>query len=238
MISQSHDIYAAARNNAQWCDAMCRAHGTPGVFGERVWSSERRTPPLYPDAVTLTQGATAGEVLGEIDRDAPGCSVKDSFGQLDLSADGFDVLFEARWLHRPAVLIAPVSPDDVTWRPVRTARSLAAWATAWRDGDDSLAGLFRPELLADRATTVLAGTAKDGRTVAGAVVTRSESVVGVSNLFGSDGDLDSAWAGCLATVAHLWPGMPVVGYEHGDSLAAATRQGCVPGGVLRVWLAA
>ncbi|MFE7772724.1 hypothetical protein ACFU5O_02255 [Streptomyces sp. NPDC057445] len=231
-------ITVSARNNAEWCDAMCRAHGNPGVFGERAWTSERRTPPLYPDAVTLAPDATAREVLEEIDREAPGCSVKDSFGRLDLSADGFDVLFEARWIYRPATLAAPAAPDDVVWRPVRTAGNLAAWAVAWSDGDEDLAGLFRPELLEDRATTVLAGTTDGGtRTVAGAVVSRSSSVVGISNLFGTDADLERAWAGCLATVTRFWPGTPVVGYEDGDSLTEAIRQGCVPGAPLRVWLA-
>ncbi|MGW2559894.1 hypothetical protein ACWCXB_11735 [Streptomyces sp. NPDC001514] len=232
-------IAASARNNAEWCDAMCRAHGTPGVFGERAWTSDRRTPPLYPDAVTLSPYATAREVLDGIDRTAPGCSVKDSFGRLDLSADGFDVLFEARWIHRPATLAAPVAPSDVSWRPVRTVRGLAAWEEAWSGGDESLAGLFRPELLADRATTVLAGTTDRGtRTVAGAVVSRSDSVIGVSNVFAAgDADLDRAWSGCIATVARLWPGIPVVGYEQGDALEAAMRQGCVPGATLRVWLA-
>ncbi|MFC5804297.1 hypothetical protein [Streptomyces formicae] len=275
-------ITASARNNAEWCDTMCRAHGSPGIFGERAWTSERRTPPLYPDAVTLSPLATAREVLDGIDRETPGCSVKDSFGHLDLSAEGFDVLFEARWIHRPAALAAPVAPDGVVWRPVRAVRDLAAWEAAWSGGDESLTGLFRPELLADRATTVLAATADRGtRIVAGAVVSRSGSVIGISNLFatgpdsgpdsgsdsgsrsgsgsgsgrdsgsdpGSDSGssrsgssrsatgLDRAWAGCLATVARVWPGIPVVGYESGDSLAAAADQGCVPGGTLRVWLA-
>lgn len=232
MISES------ARNNAEWCHAMCRAHGIPTAFGERAWTSERRTPPLYPDAVTLAPDATVHDVLTEIDRETPGCSVKDSFGRLDLSADGFDVLFEARWIHRPATLAAPVAPDDVVWRPLRTPKGLAAWEAAWSGGDADLAGLFRPELLADRATTFLAGTTDGGaRTVAGAVVSRSDCVVGVSNVFGTDGDLDRAWAGCLAAVAHFWPGLPVVGYEQGDDLGAAVQQGFIPGAPLRVWLA-
>ncbi|MFD7614349.1 hypothetical protein [Streptomyces sp. NPDC059828] len=234
-------IADAARNNAEWCDAMCRAHGISGVFGERAWTSEFRTPPLYPDAVTLSPGAAAQDVLDGIDRAAPGCSVKDSFGRLDLSSDGFEVIIEARWIHRPATLATPVAPAGVVWRPVRTTSGLAQWAAAWAGGDGDMAGIFRPELLTDRATTVLAGTteAAEGgrRTVAGAVVSRSASVLGVSNLFAVDGDLDRAWAGCLAAVARLWPGMPVVGWEAGESLDAAMGQGCLPGQELRVWLA-
>jgi len=39
---------------AEWCDALCRTHGIAGQFGMDFWSSSRRTPPYYPDAVTLS----------------------------------------------------------------------------------------------------------------------------------------------------------------------------------------
>ncbi len=29
-------VAAAARDNAEWCDAMCRAHGSPGTFADRA----------------------------------------------------------------------------------------------------------------------------------------------------------------------------------------------------------
>ncbi|MFJ6948211.1 hypothetical protein ACISU4_26815, partial [Streptomyces wuyuanensis] len=157
---------------------------------------------------------------------------------LYLAAGGFDLAGGAACSPAPARRAPRPAPDDVVWRPVRTAPDLDRWEAAWSGGDEALAGLFRPGLLSDRAVTVLAGTADDGgRTVAGAVVSRSDSVVGLSNVFAADGDLDRAWSGCLATVARLWPGMPVVGYEHGEDLSAAARQGCVPGPELRVWLA-
>ncbi|MEU7277367.1 hypothetical protein AB0A69_01010 [Streptomyces sp. NPDC045431] len=237
---------AAARNNAEWCDAMCRAHGLPGgTFGDRAWTHPRRTPPYYPDAVTLAPGASDTEIramLDAVDRSTPGCSVKDSFAELDLTPHGFEVLFEGQWIHRPAALAAP-GPVTRAWEPVETVAELAAWQTAWNGGDRM--DLFRPALLADPATTVLAGRAGDGRIVAGAVVSRTAAtatatadataattgVVGVSNLFGPD-----AWPGCLAAIADRWPGMPVVGYEHGDDLAAALRHGFKATGPLRVWL--
>ncbi|MEV6396745.1 hypothetical protein AB0M39_18485 [Streptomyces sp. NPDC051907] len=238
-------VRTAARNNAEWCDAMCRSHGLPGAFGDRAWTSARRTPMLYPDAVTLAADASQRDVVDGIDTSAPGCSVKDSFASLDLADDGFEVLFEAEWLYRPATLAAPMAPRGVEWTRVLHAQELTAWATAW-DGGQGLTGLFRPELLADPATSVLAGYDGDGRVVAGAVASKGRDAVGVSNLFsaadgagdGSDGEgLDGAWAGCLAAVAHRWPGVPVVGYEQGEDLDAAVRQGCVPVGPLRVWLA-
>lgn len=45
-------IIDAVRNNAEWCQAMCAAHGHPGTFGARAWTSTRRTPLSYPDAVS------------------------------------------------------------------------------------------------------------------------------------------------------------------------------------------
>lgn len=230
------DLGRSARNNAAWCAAMCRAHGLPGgTVDARAWTSPRRTPPYYPDAVTLAPGLTprdVRDVLDAVDRRAPGCSVKDSFAELDLTGHGFTLLFEAQWIHRPADLPAPAepAPGEAAWQPVRTPAALAAWETAWSDGDPS--GLFRPALLDDPSTTVLAGHAPDGRIVSGAVVSHAAGVAGVSNLFGGA----AAWPGCLAAIAARLPGTPVVGYEHGDDLDAALRHGFTATGPLRVWL--
>ncbi|MFP1627258.1 hypothetical protein ACLB9X_19260 [Streptomyces sp. 5K101] len=222
----------AAHNNAAWCETMCRAHGLPGAFAPRAWTNPRRTPPLYPDAVTLTPDASAADALAGIDTASPGASVKDSFACLDLTAAGFELLFEAQWLYRPAGLPAPAAQQE--WSPVATAAELAEWATAW-DGGRGLDGVFRTELLSDPATTVLVARDGDGRVSAGAVLSTSPGAAGISNLFTSDDDLDAAWAGCVSAVTARCPDVPVVGYEHGDDLAAALATGCEPAGDLRVW---
>ena len=84
-------VELAARNNAEWCDAFCGG----GVFDDRLWSSPQRTPPFYPDAVTLVPGVSADEILARVDA-GEGCSVKDSF--CDVELPGFEVLFDAVWL--------------------------------------------------------------------------------------------------------------------------------------------
>ncbi|MFG3505983.1 hypothetical protein ACGF5F_10765 [Streptomyces sp. NPDC047821] len=232
MTSSGPWARAAARNNAEWCAALCRAHGLgAGTFGDLAWSHPRRTPPYYPDAVTLAPGAAPHDVLAGIDRAVPGASVKDSFATLDLTGHGFAPLFDARWIHRPADAPAPPPTGAAPWEPVRTAAELAAWEAAWSDGAPM--DLFRPALLADPATTVLAGRAPDGGIVAGAVASRGTApdVVGLSNVFGTD-----PWPGCLTAVSRLWPGTPVVGYEHGDDLTAALRHGFTATGPLRVWV--
>ncbi|MFB9555093.1 hypothetical protein [Streptomyces roseoviridis] len=223
---------AAVRNNADWCETMCRAHGLPGAFGPRAWSNPRRTPLYYPDAVTLTADASAEDVLTGIDRTTPGASVKDSHARLDLAAAGFRPLFDAQWIARPAG--RPVPPVTAGSRPVRTPAELAAWALAWSGGDADEAALFRPGLLADPATTIVATYAADGRVLAGAVLTDSAGVTGVSNVFTTDGvPLSTAWAAALATAA---PDRPVVGYESGDDLDAALAEGFETVGTLTVWL--
>ncbi|WP_328536901.1 GNAT family N-acetyltransferase [Streptomyces sp. NBC_00344] len=231
----SAGVREAARNNAEWCDLLCRTHGVRGEFTPMAWTSAERTPPFYPDAVTLSPGTSAADVLTGIDTAGPGASVKDSFADLDLSADGFNVLFDARWIHRPATLPTPPATGGVRWSVVRTPEELARWEDAW---DGGAKGLFLPGLLADEGTVVLAGRAGE-ELVAGAVATRSAAAVGVSNLFALDeGAVDAAWSGCVTAVARLFPGTPIVGYESGDDLTAALRHGFEDLGPLRVWLKA
>ncbi|MFJ9826239.1 hypothetical protein ACIRSU_17970 [Streptomyces sp. NPDC101160] len=214
---------------------MCRAHGLAGAFGPRAWSSPRRTPLYYPDAVTLAPDADAGELLDAIDSTA-GASVKDSYARFDpalLDGAGFIQLFEAQWIHRPAGL--PVRGEAADVRAVRTPAELAAWALAWSEGDARDAALFRPELLDDPTTTIVATHAPDGRILGGAVLTDSAGVTGVSNVFTVD-DLPAAhaWSAALTLAS---PDRPVVGYESGEDLEPALEAGFGTLGPLRVWLA-
>jgi hypothetical protein len=161
----------AARNNAEWCDVVCRTHRVETSFDHDAWLALHRSPPLYPDAVTLTDQAGSG-ILRRIDSSS-GCSVKDSFAALDLSPHGFDVLFDAEWIHRPAP--RPTANDSLTWHLVRTPEELQAWATAHGGG-----AVFRTTLLHDLNVAIVA--AWDGDTVAaGAIGHRGTAAVGISN---------------------------------------------------------
>jgi hypothetical protein len=226
-------VRAAARNNAEWCATTSRSHGVAGDFGAQAWTAPARTPLFYPDAVTLVPGADRAELVARIDTAAAGASVKDSFADLDLVDAGFGVLFEAQWIHRPAS--APTTTSELAWTVVGTPDKLRAWALAWDNGGGN-ADLFRPALLDDPATFVLAGQSLDGRLVAGAVASRSDQVVGISNVFALDGGRDAAWPVVLEAAHELFPALPLVGYEQGDDLTVAARHGFEPVGPLRVWL--
>ncbi|WP_338780521.1 hypothetical protein [Streptomyces sp. DG1A-41] len=236
--SQQFLVRAAARNNAEWCAVMCRAHGVAGEFGGEAWAAAGRAPLFYPDAVTLEPGADPDALVARVDLGSPGASVKDSFADLDLAGAGFRVLFEAQWIHRPAgadVLAGSSDTPDLAWDVVGDPDTLRAWALAW-DGGAGNAGLFRDGLLDDPETFLILGRAGDGHVVAGAVAGRGEHVVGVSNVFGRDGGPDAAWPVVLHALDWLFPTLPVVGYESGDDLETAVRHGFEPVGPLRVWL--
>ena len=49
----------AARNNAALCDAVCAAHGAGGELFDTHWLTRGRTPPRYPNLVTLTDAIDA-----------------------------------------------------------------------------------------------------------------------------------------------------------------------------------
>ncbi|MFR9757989.1 hypothetical protein [Streptomyces sp. TR06-5] len=214
---------------------MSRSHGVSGAFGEQAWAAPARTPPYYPDAVTLVPDADPAALTARIDA-APGASVKDSFADLDLAEAGFRVLFDAQWIHRPPA--AATAASGLAGDVVVCPEALSAWALA-REGGDGGVDLFRPELLDDPGTFVLAGRSADGRVVAGAVASRSDGVLGVSNVFAAPhGGPGTAWPVVLETVNRLFPALPVVGYEHGDALVDAVRHGFGPIGPLRVWIRA
>ncbi|WP_034087783.1 hypothetical protein [Streptacidiphilus albus] len=227
-------VLAAARNNADWCAAVSRSHGLPGAFGEAVWTSSDRTPPYYPDAVTLHPGAVPADFLPRIDTASPGCSVKDSFAALELTPDGFTELFSAQWIHRPAGVPVPATPR-LRAEPVRSAGTLEAWQAAWH-GEGEAPDVFRPALLADATVLVLA-VHQGEALVGGAVLNSGAGLVGLSNLFATDDADEAEVRSCvLRAAAGHFPGLPVVGYEHGGALAAALDSGFSAIGPLRIWL--
>jgi hypothetical protein len=247
----------AAGNNAAWCHAVCKAHGGEGEWGEGWWRNRLPSPLFYPNLVTLTPGPAEAQVAAvrELLRAGlPGeFGVKDSFGALDLSPLGFRVLFEAEWLGRPAG--GPEAPE-ASVRRVTTEAELAAWEAGWQGGASG-PRLFLPKLLEDPEIAFL-GVWDGGGVVAGLAVNRSrrgfqphttddgrpttddrrrETVVGVSNIFLPAENGERWRAALLGAAEAVFPGLPLVGYEHGADLRAMQALGFESLGGLRVWTA-
>jgi hypothetical protein len=231
-MTASRVVRVAARNNAEWCDAFCRTYAIDGHFDAESWTSRQRTPPLYPDAVTLAPGVTPDRLLSRMDA-SDGCSLKDSFADLDLTAEGFRPLFYGEWLLWDDPADAPAAASG-GWSVVQTRERLGEWESAWGRPPER-PGFFRPALLANATIAVIARSDGD-RIVAGAVANRSAEAIGLSNVFARDGDRGSAWSEAARAARARWGAMPVLGYDSGAGLEDAHRAGFESIGELAVWL--
>jgi hypothetical protein len=228
------------RNNAEWCDVVCGAHGASGEFHDDIWITRAIVPRFYPNAITLNDSTPA--VLTAIDqlladhRMPRTWALKDSFAALDLTSRGFALLFESEWIYLEN--IEHLKPgDDIRWGSIRTAASLTEWERAWcaANRDTSSARVFLPSLLDDERVAFVAGY-RGERIVAGAVANRSDGVVGWSNWFSIEPALArDAVEGSLAAIAKVFPNHPIVGYEHGEALSIVHELGFARIGRLRIW---
>jgi hypothetical protein len=219
----------------------CSAHAALGEFVAGAWINRRPAPRFHPNLVTLGRPQDEGahrDALRAL-RTAPPArnwAVKDSFAALDLGQLGFDLLFDACWVHRPGGAFDRAAPDCRVLR-VTSAAALAAWEHAWRGGSaEPRERLFRPALLTGSDHAVIA-LVRDGAIVAGCIASRSDGVLGIGNLFAPAEDDGALRAACLAAATRVAPGSPLVGYEHGESLARMTELGFGTIGPLRVWQA-
>ena len=238
-------VELAARNNAIWCDTLCRAHGSFGEFLEPAWLNRHPVPRFYPNLVTLTsQRHTTAQLalIQDLAGSLPGTwAVKDSFCELGLDALAFKVVFEATWLWLAPSALLPVGPDHgIQWVRLQDGSKLAKWETAWNSSpaDDSSTRqprLFLPALLADPNIAFIAAL-QGSEMIAGAIANRTDHVVGLSNVFTPPDDSVSFWAGCVAAARDSFPGLPLVDYEHGPDLVLAEAVGFEKLQTLRVWI--
>jgi hypothetical protein len=186
---------------------------------------------MYPDAVTLTHDVSPEALLSRIDRTA-GCSIKDSFSALDLTAAGFRVLFDAQWFWRPAA--PPPAAGALRWERVDQPDNLRAWAIEHGGGPT-----FSPALLDEPSVTILAGRDRGGALVTGAVSTEGDEAIGISNVFALDDEVlgfAEAFASATAAITERFPDRRIVGYLSTDLLRAAEAAGFETIGPLRIWL--
>jgi hypothetical protein len=229
-------IVLAARNNAFWCEAVARSHGVACTTDDLAWTASTRTPPYYPDAVTLSPDAGEYDVLARVD-DSDGCSVKDSWSRLDLSMEDFARLVVGEWVWLdPSV--TPAAPSGATWHRVDSAAAMADWVRAWASDPDAEA-ILRPSLLDERGVHVLGARASDDPAapfVTGAVANVTGEVAGIGNVFSRDDDEELAWCAAARAARAVVGGIPLVGWEAGAGLDAAVAAGCERLGPLTVWL--
>ena len=233
----------AVLDNVEWCDLVCRSVDVSTGRTDRLWWCHDDAPPLYPDVITASADVPYDALAALLD-DRPACTVKDSFASLDLSGDGFVVLFDATWVVRAAGVPELADPG---WELMVEPDDLAAWEDGWRSGGGVSGGLS-PALLHGAPVSFLAERS-EGRIIGGAVAHHAGGVLGMSNVFRADeaGETDDAdaaraadgvaslWQRASSAVSWLAPELGVVGYERGLALDALLEVGFRPAGQLRVW---
>ncbi len=232
---------AAARNNAAWCDAVCRAAGASPESTATLWRS-RTSPPYFPNIITLEPGTPIAEVEAAV-RTCSGSGdelgIKDSFHALDVSHLGFTKRFDARWIWRD-----PERPSQeaqqLRWNAVDSVEGLRAWEAAWWPETNSPAPrtrVFAASLLHAANITFLAGS-RGAALVAGAAITETNGVVGLACCFLPSDEAAEVRRELLAEVSARFPNQSIAGYESGDELLAMKACGFRDVGPLAVWLGA
>lgn len=232
----------ALLNNRHWYEALFRAHGVAWQADELAWYSTGEPPRFHSNLIVLSRAAGARELEPYFERIAAArpCatwSLKDSHACVDPSLRGFGVLFEARWIMRPAGAPEPrTSPSALTWSRVDTAGVLAAWERAWQGDAGNEQGRspqFPSTLLAAPGFAFYAGQSH-GQIVAGGVANASPGAVGISNVFSPPELEGQTWAGLVSCVGRDFAGVPMVGYERDSALEHAQRNGFQAVGPLRI----
>ncbi len=223
----------AARNNADLYEAVFRSRGLEYVRTPAAFIAGGPPPPYYSHLTILSEGypEEVKEYLRQLSSRFGGAiGYKDSFSELDLRDQGFDLLFEASWIYRPE---GPAR-EQVGWERVTDARSLEQWEDAWKAaGSPTEERMFCASLLQAAEITILGKRTDAGSYAAGCIANVSESCIGMSNLFSLiDCDLVGDATGAVASVR---PDLPIVGYASGGLLASACQAGYRTTGDLRIF---
>lgn len=216
----------AVRNNIAWCEMVCDTHGIEYFWKENLWGLLTEAPPFYPEVITVNRKATMEEYkfFGEKGKVS---SVKDSYAHLDLSPYGFKKLFAAEWIY-----YAPISDTEALetkWSVISTERDLAYWTL-----QSGLIDVIKPNLL--KYENVKIFMQENNEEISGFIANVDAGVVGVSNVFSIGNDNENLWSEIPKIISNEYPGMYMVGYEHGSDLQLAQKSGWGSLGPLRVWI--
>jgi hypothetical protein len=235
-----HDIQAnCVRNNAEFCDLICRSHGVPGVFGRSLWIQEKSGPAFYPNVITLTRNSVPEQTarISAFRALRPDIGIKDSFRTLDLSTIGMRRLFDAEWVWMDREPSRRGVKQRERWGKVDSVTDLKHWQAAWAGNDPAPpCQVFLPTLLDDPSITIL-GAWHGTAIVAGCVLNRdSFNIVGLSNFFAAEAGRDRYLAAAVDHAIEVAQGSMLVGYDRGEDLMRMHACGFRSAGPLCVWV--
>src|SRR5687768_12892402 len=182
-------LKSAIENNIALYEAVFTSHGIPFVR-DRSWYSDQLVPPLYSNLITLMRSWRPDKGF---DRISGACkhdlweswTLKDSYGDLDLTPIRFTRLFEGYWMAFEKAIDVDTTADT-QWSRVNTAEELNEWNEGWNVNENLVELTFRADLLDNPSMSFLL-CRKDSNLVGGCIVVTSVGVHGISNYFGLDG---------------------------------------------------
>lgn len=225
----------AANNNADLYEAIFSSQGVPFERLPFAFVGRGNPPPYYSNLTVLSPGNVDDVVLqikALAKKHNGTIGLKDSFCQLDLQVNGFDILFGASWIWREA----GTRSDSTNWQPVEDEADLLLWEEAWKlAGSTTPHQMFKAEML-HWPDMFFFGLKNNGAFEAGCIANRSANCVGISNVF-SRSPTGVEFEQAAATVAAIDRHMPLVGYEAGKNLEYARAAGFETVGDLRILVA-
>lgn len=206
----------AAKNNADLYEAMFASQGLSYERLPFAFVGKDNPPPYYSnltvlsphhvDEIVLQIKALSKQFNGKV-------GLKDSFSELNIEANGFDVLFGASWIWREA----GTPTTSCNWQLVEHAADLLFWEAAWKEAGSTTPHRMFNETMLERSEIFFFGLKKHGAFEAGCIANRSTDCIGISNVFSRTSSA-SVFAQATAAVASIDPHMPIAGYESGEDL--------------------
>ena len=216
---------AAVAASRSWYDDIFDLHRIAVGSDGDLWWAEGAPPRWHSAVKTLVPTTDPTKALLRMERHPHG-TIADSFGLLDLTAQGFGLLFAATWLqHRGVAAVTP----PLGWMHVRDFDLM----DRWNQHHDTI-GVLPSELWAHPRFTVLARH-NDGDLTGGAILHDAGTVVGLSNAWSLVEDVPVDPRELLDLAAEIHPGRTVVDYAWGADLETMLGAGFEPLGPQHVW---
>ncbi|HLO98382.1 MAG TPA: hypothetical protein VK171_07300 [Fimbriimonas sp.] len=219
-------VTVATSNNADLYEAVMDAHCVESVREQGVFRVLGTPPPYFSVLTTLEPG------WGVYVMNLRPAGFKDAFHEIEAADHGYNLLFTSSWIW----LESPqVTEPQLTWKEATNYTEQAEWQDRWWGVHATERTTIYPASMVENSDFRFLTAFDHDQPLGCAMLNRSDSVIGISNLFAFQGSDLSLWRDIAGVAARRFPGMPLCGYERDDSLGNARSSGFEAIGQLRVW---
>jgi hypothetical protein len=218
-------LLASIEDNIGWSSTVCASHQCEERNSASTWANFAPSPPFYPNIITRRRNSQAEvcRLVKDVRQNGMmgAWGIKDSFGDLDLANQGFDLAIEGQWFGGEPTTGQKIRHD---WETAHGPEELSLWEEAW--GGKSDRRIFKDTLLADHRIRFWM-LREAGDIIAGLISFSSGPAIGLSNWFSKqDGTVfDLGVPSILARPIVCWA-----------PTTDPTPTGLSPLGPLRVWI--